>query len=53
MDCIFCNTATNTPIVGTEEIVEYWKGVYNSAESQRDYVDVIRNTFTHSNDESD
>ena len=47
------NKPTNTPTVGTEEIVEFWKGVYSSAESQRNYSDVIRETFTCSNDESE
>ena len=44
---------TNTPTVRTEEIVEFWKGVYSSTEGQRDYSETIRETFTHSNDESE
>ena len=45
--------SANTPTVGTEEIVEFWKEVYISAESQRDYSETIRETFMHSNDDSE
>ena len=45
--------STNTPTVGTEEIVEFWKGIYIFAEGQRDYSETIRETSTHSNDDSE
>ena len=47
------SNSANTPIVRTEEIVEFWKGVYSSTEGQRDYSETIRETFTHSNDENE
>ena len=47
------SNSANTPTVGTEEIVEFWKGVYSSTEGHRDYSETIRETFTHSNDESE
>ena len=47
------NKPTNTPTVGTEEKIEFWKGVYSSIEGQRDYSETIRETFAHSNDESE
>ena len=47
------SNSTSTPTVGTEEIVEFWKEVYSFTEGQRDYSETIRETFTHSNDESE
>ena len=47
------SNSVNTPTVGTEEIVEFWEGMYISPEGQWDYPETIREPFAHSNDESE
>ena len=33
-ETLSASNSVNTPTVGTEEIVEFWKGVYSSSEDQ-------------------